>query len=355
MSGETVESTLHVHGGRFAGDGVHAIDLEATIANIQTWDDWYPAWAEVGDRYETLARKALNGGYRTTAGEFFWQACISYHYAQFLFFHNRLLREQGQRKKQDLYNLAAPLLQPAAERFDLPIDGRTIPGFLRLPTGRGPFPVVVLLGGLESTKEESYHFENMLLKRGVATCAFDGPGQGEMFFQASLQPDFERYTSTVISWAQARAEIDGDRIGILGRSLGGYYAVRSAAFDSRIIACVAWGPLYDMSSWNHMAALTRLGFQYVSGQRSEDAAKAYLQKAINLRGIAERLRCALFVLHGSRDDLIPASHIERLDRDVRGAAEKIIDIEPEGNHCCHNLHPVVRPRMADWLADKLAN
>lgn len=354
MSRETVASALHVHGGRFAGDGVHAVDLEETVAKIRTWEDWYPAWAAVGDRYEHLARIALDAGHRMTAGEFFWQASISYHYAQFLFFHNRPLREEGQRKKQDFYNLAAPLLAPAAQRFDLPIGSAKIPGFLRLPAGRGPFPVVVLLGGLESTKEESYHFENMLLKRGAATCAFDGPGQGEMFFQATLRPDFERYTSAVIDWVQARSEIDANRIGILGRSLGGYYAIRSAVFDHRIKACVAWGPLYDMSAWDHMAELTRLGFQYVSGQRSEAAAKAYLQDAVNLRGIAERLRCALFVLHGAKDDLIPATHIERLDRDVQEAPEKIIDIEPEGNHCCHNLHPVVRPRMADWLAAKLA-
>jgi 2,6-dihydroxypseudooxynicotine hydrolase len=353
VSRELVESALHVHGGRFAGDGVHAVDLETIVAKIRTWENWYPAWAAVGDRYERLARTALEARSRTTAGELFWQASISYHYAQFLFFHNRPLREEGQRKKQDVYNLAAPLLVPAAQRLDLPIDGAKIPGFLRLPAGPGPFPVVVLLGGLESTKEESYHFENMLLKRGVATCAFDGPGQGEMFFQLTLQPDFEKYTSAVIDWIHTRREIDPDGIGILGRSLGGYYAIRSAVFDHRIKACVAWGPLYDMSAWDQMAGLTRLGFQYVSGQQSEAAAKAYLHDAINLRGVAGRLRCALYVLHGAKDDLIPASQIDRLDRDVQGASEKVITVEPEGNHCCHNLYPVVRPRMADWLAQKL--
>ncbi|MEA3028619.1 MAG: hypothetical protein QOF91_3904, partial [Alphaproteobacteria bacterium] len=24
-----------------------------------------------------------------------------------------------------------------------------------------------------------------------------------------------------------------------------------------------------------------------------------------------------------------------------------------GNHCCHNIYSVVRPRMADWLAERL--
>ena len=29
------------------------------------------------------------------------------------------------------------------------------------------------------------------------------------------------------------------------------------------------------------------------------------------------------------------------------------DIPEDGNHCCHNLYAVVRPRMADWLAGRL--
>jgi hypothetical protein len=29
------------------------------------------------------------------------------------------------------------------------------------------------------------------------------------------------------------------------------------------------------------------------------------------------------------------------------------DIPEDGNHCCHNLYAVVRPRMADWLAERL--
>ncbi len=331
---------------------MHAVDLETILSNIHDWDDWFPAWASMGDRYEALARQALDTGYTATAGEWFWQAAICYHYAQFLFFHNPSLREDGQRKKQHLYNRSAPLLLPPAERFDIPIDDVTIPGFLRRPSWPGPFPVAVLLGGLESTKEESYHFENMLLKRGVATCAFDGPGQGEMWFQLRLQPDFERYTSTVLGWLGRQPDINARRIGILGRSLGGYYAIRSAAHDPRIKACVAWGPLYDMSSWEHMAETTRLGFQYVSGQPSEAAAKHYLQEAITLMGAADRVRCPLYVLHGALDDLIPSYHVDRLDQEVR-QAEKTFVIEPEGNHCCHNLYPIVRPRMADWLASKL--
>jgi hypothetical protein len=29
-------------------------------------------------------------------------------------------------------------------------------------------------------------------------------------------------------------------------------------------------------------------------------------------------------------------------------------VQFDGDHCCHNLYHVVRPRMADWLAERLA-
>jgi hypothetical protein len=29
------------------------------------------------------------------------------------------------------------------------------------------------------------------------------------------------------------------------------------------------------------------------------------------------------------------------------------DMPADGDHCCHNLYHVVRPRMADWAAERL--
>lgn len=353
MSRAQIDSVLEIHAGRFVADGVDPQDLETILGRISVWDDWYPAWAEVGDRYERLGLEARKHGRLVTAGELLWRACIHYHYAQFLFFQDRETRERGQRKKQELYGLAAPLLVTPAERFDVPVDAVTVPGYLRLPPGRGPFPVVVLLGGLESTKEESYEFENSLLKRGLATCAFDGPGQGEMHFHLPFQPDFERYTSAVIDWLETRPEVTADRIGLLGRSLGGCYAIRSAAADTRIKATVVWGAMYELAPWENLAELTRMGFHYVSGIEREGEARAALAEGIDLTGLLERVRGGLLVLHGARDHLVPAEQAERVSREAVHAEPNNLWVEPEGNHCCHNLSPIIRPAMADWLLERL--
>jgi 2,6-dihydroxypseudooxynicotine hydrolase len=353
MSREILDRVWNANAIRLIGDGVPAGDVLTAQAKLAHWDEWYPYWAARGDDYETLARVALAKGRKQSAGELLWQACLSHHYAQFLWFHEPERRDAGQRRKVELYREAAPLFAAPAERFELPFDGFTIPGYLRLPPGRsGRVPVALVLGGLESTKEESYRFENFCLVRGLATCSFDGPGQGEMYFQTKLRPDFHRFASTVVDWLERRPELDGGRIGIIGRSLGGFYAIHCAAHDPRFKACVCWGVLFDLSYYETMRDPSRRGFAFVAGFDSSERAAPYLTKTLDLSGQAERVRCPVYALHGALDTLIPAQ-VDRLRKALANHPDVEFDIPTDGNHCCHNLYQVVRPRMADWLVERL--
>jgi 2,6-dihydroxypseudooxynicotine hydrolase len=355
LSDEILARVWRANAIRLAGDGVPAGDIAAARQDIACWDEWYRFWAERGDYYEALARRALAQGRRLSAGELFWQACLSYHYAQFLWFHDPNNRDGGQRKKTALYREAAPLFANPAERFEIPFEGFNIPGYLRLPpAAAGRVPVALVLGGLESTKEESYRFENLCLARGLATCSFDGPGQGEMYFQAKMRPDFHGFASRVVDWLEQRPELDGGRIGVIGRSLGGYYAVHTAAHEPRLKACVCWGVLFDLSYYDTMHDPARRGFAYVAGFDDPDRAASYLQETIDLSGQAERVRCPVYALHGARDTLIPPQQVESLRAALKHHPDAEFDIPAHGDHCCHNLYHVVRPRMADWLAERLA-
>ena len=131
---------------------------------------------------------------------------------------------------------------------------------MQRPAPGSGWPCALLIGGLESTKEESYLFEHLCHERGMATFAFDGPGQGEMFFDIGLQADFERYASAAVDYLEGRPEIDAARIGVLGRSLGAYYSVRSAACEPRLRACVSWGACFDLSDLEEYPPATQAGF-----------------------------------------------------------------------------------------------
>jgi fermentation-respiration switch protein FrsA (DUF1100 family) len=77
-----------------------------------------------------------------------------------------------------------------------------------------------------------------------------------------------------------------------------------------------------------------------------------LRQTVNLPRTSYRA-AVLYIQHGARDDLIPVSQAERLVREARNAERLVLQIEPEGNHCCHNLYHVTRHAMADFLAETL--
>ncbi len=349
---QSVQSILNP--GRMLSDGIPYPDFRRAT-ELGDLEEWFDFWAETGERYEALGEEALAAGRRLSAGEWLWLASLSFHYAQFMWFHDPGRREQGQRRKVELYNRAAPHLRPPAERIEIAFEGATIPGFLRLPEGERPasgWPCALLLGGLESTKEESCLFESMCLRRGLATFAFDGPGQGEMFFEVKLRPDFERYASAVLDRLEGRPELDAGRFGVLGRSLGGFYALRSAAQEGRLRAAVSWGGFHDMSDFETMPPHTQRGFVYVTGIADREEAKAYLMEALRLDDVIGKLRVPAYVLHGRHDVIFSMRQLERLEAGLASAPAEIA-LEEDGDHCCHNMGQIVRPRMADWLAERL--
>lgn len=346
--------TAILNPGRMLADGIPYPDFADGKQRVEAGEDWFEVWMGYSHRYEELGEGALERGNSVSGGEWLWHASLSAHYAQFMWFHDPTRREAGQRTKAELYMRAAPHLLPSAERVEIDFEGATIPGYLRRPEGsEGATPCAVLIGGLESTKEESYLFEQLCLRRGIATFAFDGPGQGELFFERKLQPDFERYVSAVVDHLEQMEGIDSSRLGVLGRSLGAYYAVRSAACEPRLRACVAWGACFDMSDFDAMPPHTRDGFVYVTGIEDRDEARTYLQEAIDLSDVIDDLRCPTYVVHGRHDVIFSMNQVEKLRAHADGRPLEI-EVEEDGDHCCHNMGPIVRPRMADWLSGAIA-
>ncbi len=342
--------------GRMISDGIHYADIRAAeeVATAGGEIEWFDFWMGRADYYEDLAQRAIDAGNTVSGGEWMWSACLAAHYGQFMWFHDPERREAGQRRKVELFDRAAPHFVPSGERVEIPIDDVKIPGYLRLPQNAGddPVPCCVLIGGLESTKEESHLFENLCLARGMAIFAFDGPGQGEMFFEVKLAPDFERYSSAVVDYLVERPEIGASRIGVLGRSLGGHYAPKAAAGDERFAACVAWGACFDLSDYPQMPEHTQDGFRYATGIDDADEAVKHLLSSLDLAPVADRIRCPTLLTHGVHDTIFSMAQVDKY-REGLTNAELTVQIEENGEHCCHNMGQVIRPQMADWMANQL--
>ncbi len=335
---------------RLLGSGVDYNDAMQVIASMHEVADWSRGWEAAGARHEARGDAALAAGNNVTAGEAFFRAAISFHTGQSGNVENPDEKFRVQTLQREAYLKAMPHLRPPTERIEIPFDGIAFPGNLRLPDGNGPHPCVLLNAGADSTKEEFFTLENEFLKRGMATCAYDGPGQGMTWRDRKLRGDFEAPVGAVLDVLADRPEIDADRFGIWGRSMGGYAAPRVAAHDRRIKAAIALGGYFDLQGfWDTSSdvLLDILQFAFGAENRSDAREKA---GNFSLASIAQNIECPLLVVHSDGDEICPLAEAERMARETPNAELVVFE---GGNHCCDNMPAVVRPLMADWMAGRL--
>jgi 2,6-dihydroxypseudooxynicotine hydrolase len=350
MSKHAVDQILTQGIHRFLADGVHYRDLVDIQAATSDWSQWCRVWSEFAAAAEERGDAALRQSLTRTAAREFGRAALYFHYAQNLYYDDLKVKRVAHDRKVSVFRRAALLFDPPLERVAIPFEKTALPAYLRLAPGRAQAPCVILLGGLDTTKEDYMVVNDLCAERGLATLAFDGPGQGEMLYEMPWRQDFDRAIYAVLDYLQARPEIDPERIGIIGRSTGGFYAPKAAATDARIKAAVAWGAMYHLRNLASVPAVTRDGFVFVSGSKSVDDAVRFFE-CINLEGIASRIRCPLLVVHGGLDTITPLENAARLIREAAGPVETLI--WDDSGHCCHDRAHIVRPAMADFMVRHL--
>ncbi|HEY5355142.1 MAG TPA: alpha/beta hydrolase [Streptosporangiaceae bacterium] len=336
---------------RFTMNGVTAGDFERITSGLERWAEWCAAWSAVAAEHEQLGRDALAAGRDRSAGAHLSQAAVYYHFAKFLFVDDLDQMRTAHMAAVRCLDDSLPYLDPPGQRIEIPFEGSHLVGILRQPAGHGPHPVILMIPGLDSTKEELRSTEELFLERGVATFSVDGPGQGEAEYDLAIRGDWEVPGAAIIDRLAAEPGLDAARIGVWGVSLGGYYSPRVASGDDRVKACVALaGPYTFADGWDSRPVLTQEAFRVRSKSPDMAAARA-VAAGLSMEGRAELIRCPLLAVTGKRDRLIPWEHSARLVKEASGPAELLL-LE-EGNHGCANLAPFHRYLTADWVAEQL--
>jgi 2,6-dihydroxypseudooxynicotine hydrolase len=346
-----VEAAISHWAPRFIANGVVYSDFVEVTQGIERWEQWCAAWSARALVHERLGEEALGAGHRLSAGEHLTRAGVYYHFAKFLFVDHPEEMRAAHRKAVECRNRALPLIDPPGERLAIPYEGKSLAGILRKPAGTARPPCVVMAMGLDSAKEEMDAYERVFLERGLATLAFDGPGQGEAEYDFAIRGDYEIPVRAVVDFLGARGDVDAARLGLWGVSLGGYYAPRAAAFEPRIKACIALSGPYDWGdAWERLPGLTRAAFRTRSHARSDEEARAKAA-TLTLEDAAHRISCPLFIVAGRLDRLVPASHAERLAAEAKGPTTLLM-IE-DGGHVANNRAYRYRTQSADWMAERL--
>lgn len=118
-------------------------------------------------------------------------------------------------------------------------QGVTLAGTLTLPAGTGPFPAAILISGSgpQDRNEEVFGHKpfwviaDYLTRQGIAVLRYDdrGVGKSKGNFATATSRDFATDAEAALTFLQARADIDGKKIGFIGHSEGGIIAPMIAA------------------------------------------------------------------------------------------------------------------------------
>lgn len=333
---------------RFVSNGIELGAFQSTIQRIERWEQWCAEWGVTARHYEELAEAAEARGQMLTAGESWVRAAMCWHFGKFVFMDDLAEQRAAHDRTVADFQKGMSTLEPPAERVEIPYGRHLLAGILRRPSGVEKPPVVVMVPGLDSTKEELQATADHILRRGMATVAIDGPGQGEAEYELPIEPAYERPVAAVIDWVERRDDLDPSRAGLYGISLGGYYALRAAAHENRLKAIVSnAGPFKFGDIWDQLPLVTRQAFTQRSGA-SDDTDARRRADLLTLEGI-ERVLCPTLLISGKLDRVIPYSEAQR---SARIAGVELVTYE-DGNHGITNHAFESRAMLADWMKRSL--
>jgi pimeloyl-ACP methyl ester carboxylesterase len=351
MADARVQAAIEHWASRLIQNGVDYNDFVRTTARIDAWEQWLAEWSRTADEYEEYALESEQSGRGRTAGEAWLRAAVCRHFGKFVWMLDLALFAEATHRSVEAMRRAHRHLDPNAERIEAPLDDDRVVANLRRPLDARRPPLVVLIPGLDSTKEEFFFLEQAYLDRDMATLSVDGPGQGETGLKLPIRPDFETGVAPLLDVVADRVDLDHDRIGAMGVSLGGYYAPRVAAFEPRIKAVVGLSGSFCFGEiWERLPPMTRETFTVKTGA-SSDADARDRAMALDLSGVCERIEVPALYVTGQLDRLIPWQQTERQAKQTPGGE---FVCYPDGNHGCSNKPYRARPAIADWMHERLA-
>jgi len=339
---------------------VHAVARSLPVGDR---DAWQQGFAGLARRVDERARLARAAGHDVSAREAWLRACVYYRISGQLHAIDGLRDAPGVADSRRCFRAAAELAPTPVEPVEVPYEGTSLPGYLvAAARGDGPRPAVVVVGGIDAFSEEMYlKIGRALSDRGFAALLFDGPGQGAARQRGIYaRHDYEVPVGAAIDWLQARDDVDGERIALIGSSLGGYYATRAAAYEPRLSACVIWGASegIDVAKLQPGGPLEHR-LRQVEALFGTDDPEQWREEAgrFDLDGVAERIACPTLILHGESDVLVPLAAAQRTYDEIGHDDKRLITYppgEPGCTHCQLDALSVAHHDICNWLEDHVA-
>jgi esterase FrsA len=185
--------------------GLKSDDAREALANIHSLDrdEWAAAWSAIAERYEKRA-KSEEADKNTDAAreDYFW--AFRYYTAARWPVPNSPGKEKAYQKALAAFRNYGRYLDPPIEIVHIPFEGKEIPGYIRLPKDVRPAPMVFMINGTDSRKEDEIQGRDSLFRAGISVVAVDMPGTGESPVKADVGS--ERIFSRVLDYLATRPD-----------------------------------------------------------------------------------------------------------------------------------------------------
>ena len=203
-------------------------------------------------------------------------------------------------------------------------------GTLSLPNGEGPFPGVVLVSGTgHNTRDEDVWGHKVFLvladalnRKGFAVLRYDkrGVGGSSGDYDAATTTDFASDAEAAVTWLKTQAQIDANRVGVLGHSEGGIIAPAVAAADKSVafVVMIAGPSISGDKLFVLQSAMTAKAYgapdDYIARRKVFDQ-ELYSAILSSPSELAALNRAKALVAEGVAEKIVDANEAETLPKD----------------------------------------
>ena len=359
----------------WVGDMGMLDEMRSVAPRITTYADWHREFAALA-HLAVAKGQMLKAAYHLRSAEFFLPAGDP---------QRQPMRERFVQLTRDHYGVKPN------DQHRVPYADGLVHGFLPVYrfTPAAPKGTVVFCGGFDSYLEELFLFFFWLRDAGYDVVAFEGPGQGGALFDAGLPMthEWEKPVAAVLD------HFGLSDVSLIGLSMGGYFAIRAAAFEPRVQRTVAFDVFFDAFDCNLrlmpasvqllLPVLLRLNLDRLVNVLARQAAKRSLviewglNQAMHVTGtttpaaylhaiqrytaaeVSSRVKQDVLLLAGCEDHYVPLAQfhnqIAALTNTRSLTARLFTRVESAQNHCQADNYGLAFQVITAWLDSQAAS